>query len=115
MKIIGIPEHLKNYSLAVFNYDATGEGTTNQIQLICHPDQPLDVGYEGFDPDIISATIEKTVNMFGVEHTYLDWNPKFKAEFFANFGAYDWQDFTHCCVVNKGYLDLIKKSHYNLS
>lgn len=115
MTIIGIPEHLKNYSLAVFHYFATGEGDTTQIQLLCDPDQILDVGYDGFDPDIIPAIIEKTVDMFGIKHTYLDWNPEFKAEFFANFGAYDWQSFTNCCIIHKGHLDLIKKSHFNLS
>ena len=111
----GLPQHLKNYSLAVFQYAATGEGVTNEIQLICHPKQPVDVGYEEFEPHIIPATIEKTTTIFEEEYKFLDWNPEFKAEFFANFGLMDWEAFKICCVEHKGYLNLIKKLHYNLS
>lgn len=115
MTITGLPKHLKNYSLAAFDYTATGEGVTNEVQLVCDPKQPLDVGWEGLEPDIIPATIEKTITMGDEDFKYLDWNPEFKAEFFANFGPYDWQSFLNCCVNRKGCLNLIKKSHYNLS
>lgn len=113
--LTGLPKHLENYSLVVFYYFATGEGITNEIQLLCHPNQKLDVGWEGFNRNIIPAIIEKTVDIFGVDNTYFDWNPEFKAQFFGNFGPNDWEAFTHCCVDNKGHLNLIKKSHFNLS
>ncbi len=39
MQIIGLPPHLKNYSLAYFEYFATGEGINIQAEILNEADQ----------------------------------------------------------------------------
>lgn len=115
MKIEGLPKHLENYSIAVFDYFATGEGITTEVELLCNTEEKPSIGWEGFPPNIIPAVLEKKETLFGKKHVWLEWNPKFKAVFFENFGIGDWQKFQNCCVGHGSWMNLVKKLHYNLS
>jgi hypothetical protein len=114
MKITGLPEHLRDYSLAYYHWFATGEGVTNEAELLCCPTQIPSIGQEGMI-ELIPAVVEKEIVLADEEYVYFDWNPRFKAVFLEQFGVDDWISFTHVCLQHKGFLNLIKKSHYNLS
>ena len=115
MTLTGLPKHLENYSLAVFDYFATGEGVTTEVELLSLTEQKPTIGWEGLPNDIIPAVINKKETFHGKEYEYLDWNPEFKATFLENFGVGDWLKFLNCCVEHKNVLDLVKKANYNLS
>ena len=111
--ITGLPEHLRNYSLAVFDYFATGEGFTLEAQILNDNDElPMDIGW--WDRNLIPrypCVIEKESH----GEKYLDWNPEFKMHFYQCFGVKMWNAFVHCCERRKSVLDLKVKMHYNLS
>jgi hypothetical protein len=115
MTITGLPKHLENYSLAIFEYFATGEGVTTEVELLSFPGQKPTIGWEGLSNNIIPAVIERKETMYEKEHVWLEWNPEFKAAFFDNFGVGDWMQFHNCCVKHGSWMNLVKKAHYNLS
>jgi hypothetical protein len=111
MQIFGLPEHLRNYSLAYFEYFATGEGCTISAELLNSKDQKPTIGFNGLDYEIIPSVLEKDWN----EQKYLSFNPEFEATFLKLFGAAAWQAFSQVCVQRKNVLDLKIVLHYNLS
>ena len=111
MTILGLPEHLKNYSLAYFEYFATGEGLTIEAELLNSADQETTIGFGGFEFEIIPSVVEKEWQ----NQKYLELNPEFEATFLKWFGAAAWQAFAKVCVEHKNVLDLKTVLHYNLS
>ena len=111
MQIIGLPEHLKNYSLAYFEYFATGEGITIQAEILNDGKQRTTIGFSKMEPEIIPCVI--SIEQHG--QTYLEWNPEFKMRFLECFGATMWAAFQNCCGLAKNVLDLKLNMHYNLS
>ncbi len=113
MIVSGLSDKLRRYQLAVFDYFATGEGSTKEAQLLCHPDQKLKimVGWpEDWKPEIIDAVLEHD-SEYG---KYLDWNPEFIATFLSVFGASTWGTFLQLSKDGH-FIDLLYKEHYNLS
>jgi hypothetical protein len=111
MQIFGLPEHLRNYSLAYFEYFATGEGLTIEAELLNSRDQETTIGFGGFEFEIIPSVVEKEWQ----NQKYLELNPEFEATFLKWFGAAAWQAFSQVCVQRKNVLDLKMELHYNLS
>jgi len=109
-QIVGYPEHHKNFSLAYFQYFATGEGFTCEAEIL-HKDQKPTIGFEGMPPDIIPFCVEAEV----LGYKYLTENVEFKARFLECFGVDMWSHFRNCCLGNKNPIGLIVKMHYNLS
>lgn len=110
MQIIGLPEHLKNYSLAYFECYATGEGLIIQAELLNNKQVPS-IGYSEIPVEKIPCVVE----LVRENQTYLDWNPTFKMRFLECFGAAMWSAFQNCCGLAKNVLDLKLNMHYNLS
>ncbi len=111
MTIKGLPEHLKDYSLAYLHYFARGEGVTIQAQMLYKKEQPEMQAYLRQFVVNIPCVVENEYE----GQKYLDYNPVFQARFHECFGAGMWFAFVNCCVEHKGILDLSMEMHYNLS
>lgn len=112
MHITGLPDHLKNYFLAYFEYFATGEGITIQAEILNNSNQDPTVGFSTLCG---SEIIPCVVVQGALDRTYLDWNPEFKMRFLECFGVTMWDAFCNCCVRSNNVLDLKVEMHYNLS
>jgi hypothetical protein len=110
MNTISLPEHYKNYSLAFFDYFASGEGRKVQIELL-FKDQIPSIGFSLYEPEIIPCTVECECE----GQKYLDMNSEFEAKFIQYFGSLVWLSFKYVCLENKNVLDLKLELHYNLS
>lgn len=111
MNIYGLPEHLRNYSLAYFEYFATGEGCSISAELLNSKDQKPTISFNGLECEIIPSVLEKDWD----GQKYLDMNPEFEAVFLKLFGAATWEAFAGVCVRHKNVLDLKMELYYNLS
>lgn len=111
MTISGLPEHIKDYSLAYFEYFATGEGVSISAELLNSKDQKPTIGFNGLECQIIPSFVEKEWN----EQKYLEFSPEFEATFLKMFGVAAWQAFVQVCVKHKNVLDLKMELYYNLS
>ena len=111
MQVFGLPEHLKDYSLAYFEYFATGEGCSISAELLNSKDQKPTIGFNGLECQLIPSVLEQD----WTEQKYLDFNPEFEATFLKMFGVSAWQAFTQVCVQRKNVLDLKMELYYNLS
>ena len=111
MTIEGLPEHLKDYSLAYLHYFAQGEGVTIQAQMLYKKEQPEMQAYLRHFVANIPCVVENEYQ----GQKYLDYNPVFKARFHECFGANMWVAFENCCVEHNSVLDLKMEMYYNLS
>lgn len=111
MQIIGLPEHLKNYSLAYFEYFATGEGLIIQAELLNNNKQTPSIGYSEIPVEKIPCVVE----LVRENQTYLEWNPTFKMRFLECFGSTIWSIFEKGCGLHNKVLDLKLNTHYHMS
>jgi hypothetical protein len=110
IELFGLPNHLKDYSLAYMEYYATGEGGSVYAELLFKDKKPsIELFFEPF-VEIIPCVVEKEYN----GETYLGFNPVFKVRFYECFGMM-WSVFEKCCIINNNVLDLKTEMHYNLS
>ena len=111
MTIQGLPEHLKDYSLAYVQYFATGEGVTIQAQILYKKEEPEMRKFLRQFVEKIPCVVEKEYQ----GQKYLDYNPVFQARFYECFGVAMWYAFVNCCVEHNNVLDLKMEMYYNLS
>lgn len=117
-QIIGLSKHLTEYRLAVFEYFATGEGLTVEMELLNSPDQKITIGFPNLPnggAKIINCVRRQKKTVLGATCQYLDFNPEFVAKFHEGFGFGAWAAFKNCCVQHGNVLDLKVKMYYNLS
>ena len=113
---LGLPKHVKNYSLAYFEYFATCEGVTIKAEMLNYEDQQPSFAKDW--PEEVSSIIKRipvAIAKTFEGKKYLDWNPEFKIVFYETFGCKLWDAFVHVCMNNKNALDLKIELYYNLS
>lgn len=120
-----IPETSRTIYLANFEYVATGEGYTKEVQVLfklkntSEEDfiKSINVGVDisPYSPEIIPLIIDSSTVIAGKEIFFKQVNPEFKVLFLECFGGCVWGDFWRVCVEYGGHMDLVFKMHYNLS
>jgi len=126
----GLTKNLQHVFLACFEWAATGEGVTEQAQIVFGPKfldlkdedseeesikEQLDIGFDDFPyTDLIPLAIEETSEIEGRKFSYLAVNPQFKLKFLELFGGSQWSNFWRIVVDEKSCIDLISKMHFNL-